>query len=56
MFVAPDGQRGTSSENRAVIEKFPAEGSDGLQVGCAVSSFRAKAVSEDASTAYSTAR
>ncbi|MFC9846824.1 MMPL family transporter [Streptomyces sp. NPDC060223] len=54
VFVAPDGQRVTSSENRAVIEKFVAEASDGSQVASAVSPFQANAVSEDASTAYST--
>ncbi|WP_405923723.1 MMPL family transporter [Streptomyces sp. NBC_00035] len=54
VFVAPDGQKVTSSENRAVIEKFVAEASDGSQVASAVSPFQAKAVSEDASTAYST--
>ncbi|MFD5628429.1 MMPL family transporter [Streptomyces sp. NPDC127072] len=54
VFVAPDGQKVTSSQNRAVIEKFVAEASDGSQVASAVSPFRAKAVSEDASTAYST--
>ncbi|WP_406355968.1 MMPL family transporter [Streptomyces sp. NBC_00658] len=54
VFVAPDGQKVTSSVNRAVIEKFVAEASDGSQVASAVSPFQAKAVSEDASTAYST--
>ncbi|WP_405906245.1 MMPL family transporter [Streptomyces sp. NBC_00828] len=54
VFVAPDGQKVTSSENRAVIEKFVAEASDGSQVASAVSPFQAKAVSEDASTGYST--
>lgn len=54
VFVAPAGQKVTSSENRAVIEKFVAEASDGSQVASAVSPFQAKAVSEDASTAYST--
>ncbi|MFI6333483.1 MMPL family transporter [Streptomyces sp. NPDC050535] len=54
VFVAPHGQKVTSSENRAVIEKFVAEASDGSQVASAVSPFQAKAVSEDASTAYST--
>jgi RND superfamily putative drug exporter len=54
VFVASEGEKVTSSENRAVIQKFVAEASDGSQVAGAVSPFQAKAVSEDASTAYST--
>ncbi|GGN72651.1 membrane protein [Streptomyces albiflavescens] len=54
VFVAPDGQKVTASDNRAVIEKFVSEAADGSQVASAVSPFRAKAVSKDASTAYAT--
>ncbi|MFF4351431.1 MMPL family transporter [Streptomyces sp. NPDC001530] len=54
VFVAPDGQKVTASENRAAIEKFVSEAADGSQVASAVSPFRAKAVSKDASTAYAT--
>ncbi|MCX4987905.1 MULTISPECIES: MMPL family transporter [unclassified Streptomyces] len=54
VFVAPDGEKVTTSGNRAVIEKFVSEASDGSQVASVVSPFRAQAVSEDASTAYAT--
>ncbi|MCT9075742.1 MMPL family transporter [Streptomyces fulvoviolaceus] len=54
VFVAPDGQKITSAAHRAVIEKFVSEAADGSQVSSAVDPFQAKAVSKDASTAYST--
>ncbi|MFC7260268.1 MMPL family transporter [Streptomyces lutosisoli] len=54
VFVAPDGQKVTASENKAAIEKFVSEAADGSQVAGAVSPFQAKAVSKDASTAYAT--
>lgn len=54
VFVAPDGQKVTASENKAAIEKFVSEAADGSQVASAVSPFQAKAVSKDASTAYAT--
>jgi RND superfamily putative drug exporter len=54
VFVAPDGQKVTATENRAAIEKFVTEAADGSQVASAVSPFQAKAVSKDASTAYAT--
>ncbi|MFC4117503.1 MMPL family transporter [Nonomuraea zeae] len=53
VFVAPDGQKVTDTDNRAVIEKLVAEASAGSsQVAGAVSPFRAGTVSQDASTAY----
>ncbi|MFJ1968301.1 MMPL family transporter [Streptomyces sp. NPDC087903] len=54
VFVAPDGEKVTAAGNRAAIEKLVDEASDGSQVAAAVDPFRAKAVSEDASTAYAT--
>jgi len=54
VFVAPNGEKVTATENRAAIEKLVTEAADGSQVASAVNPFAAKAVSEDASTAYST--
>ncbi|MGW5862898.1 MMPL family transporter [Streptomyces sp. NPDC055239] len=62
VFVAPDGQKITATENRAAVEKFVerfaeksgGEAADGSQVTQAVDPFKARAVSEDASTAYAT--
>ncbi|WP_406456988.1 MMPL family transporter [Streptomyces sp. NBC_01622] len=54
VFVAPNGEKVTATENRAAIEKLVTEAADGSQVASAVGPFAAKAVSEDASTAYST--
>jgi putative drug exporter of the RND superfamily len=54
VFVAPGGQKVTAAGNRAVIERFVSEAADGSQVSGAVDPFKAQAVSEDGSTAYST--
>ncbi|MET4927589.1 MMPL family transporter [Streptomyces sp. PSRA5] len=54
VFVAPDGQKITAADHRAVIDELVAEVGGGAQVDRAVSPFRADAVSEDASTAYAT--
>jgi RND superfamily putative drug exporter len=54
VFVAPNGEKVTATENRAAIEKLVTEAADGSQVASAVDPFAAKSVSEDASTAYST--
>ena len=54
VFVAPNGEKVTATENRAAIEKLVTEAADGSQVASAVDPFTAKAVSKDASTAYST--
>ncbi|WP_416965454.1 MMPL family transporter [Streptomyces sp. Agncl-13] len=54
VFVAPNGEKVTATENRAAIEKLVTEAADGSQVASAVDPFAAQAVSKDASTAYST--
>ncbi|MGX9886551.1 MMPL family transporter [Streptomyces sp. NPDC002276] len=54
VFVAPNGEKVTATENKAAIEKLVTEAADGSQVASAVDPFTAKAVSKDASTAYST--
>ncbi|WP_405824865.1 MMPL family transporter [Streptomyces sp. NBC_01390] len=54
VFVAPGGEKVTATENRAAIEKFVGEVADGTQVASAADPFQARAVSEDASTAYAT--
>ncbi|MFJ9633242.1 MMPL family transporter [Streptomyces sp. NPDC101175] len=54
VFVAPNGEKVTATDNRAAIEKLVTEAADGAQVASAVDPFTAKAVSADASTAYST--
>ncbi|GAA3871186.1 MMPL family transporter [Streptomyces lacrimifluminis] len=54
VFVAPDGEKVTATENRAVIETFVGEMADGSQVASTADPFQAQAVSEDASTAYAT--
>ncbi|MET7574989.1 MMPL family transporter [Streptomyces sp. NPDC005492] len=54
VFVAPNGEKVTATENRAAIEHLVTEAGDGSQVASAVDPFTARAVSKDASTAYST--
>ena len=54
VFVAPNGEKVTATENKAAIEKLVTAAADGAQVASAVDPFAAKAVSKDASTAYST--
>ncbi|TPQ22361.1 MMPL family transporter [Streptomyces sporangiiformans] len=54
VFVAPDGQKVTATENRAAIEKLVDEAADGSQVSGAVDPFQAKAVSKDGTIAYAT--
>jgi len=54
VFVAPNGEKVTATENRAAIEKLVTTAADGSQVASAVDPFTAQAVSKDASTAYST--
>ncbi|MET7478380.1 MMPL family transporter [Streptomyces sp. NPDC005648] len=54
VFVAPDGQKVTAAAHRSAIEKFVGEAADGSQVSSAVDPFKARAVSRDGSTAYST--
>ncbi|MEU0696791.1 MMPL family transporter [Streptomyces niveus] len=52
VFVAPDGEKVTATDTRAVIDAFVAETDKGSQVASAVSPFAADAVSKDGSTAY----
>ncbi|MEV0580181.1 MMPL family transporter [Streptomyces sp. NPDC050392] len=54
VFVAPDGQKITAADNRAVIDELVEEVGGGAQVDHAVSPFQGKAVSKDLSTAYAT--
>jgi RND superfamily putative drug exporter len=54
VFVAPNGEKVTATDNRAAIEKLVTEAADGSQVAAAVDPFQAKSVSKDASTAYAT--
>ncbi|MDH6625399.1 RND superfamily putative drug exporter [Streptomyces sp. LBL] len=54
VFVAPDGQKITASDNRAAVDELVDKVAAGSQVDRAVSPFKAKAVSKDATTAYAT--
>ncbi|MGW2824252.1 MMPL family transporter [Streptomyces sp. NPDC001443] len=54
VFVAPSGEKVTATQNKAAIEKLVDETADGSQVAGVVDPFEAKAVSNDASTAYAT--
>ncbi|MGC9538371.1 MMPL family transporter [Streptomyces sp. UG1] len=54
VFVAPGGQKVTAAENKKAVEAAVAELGDGSQVASVVDPFRAKAVSADGTTAYST--
>ncbi|NUP18941.1 MAG: MMPL family transporter [Streptomyces sp.] len=54
VFVAPEGQKVTASDNRAAVEKAVAELADGPQVDRVDDPFQSEAVSKDGSTAYAT--
>jgi RND superfamily putative drug exporter len=54
VFIAPNGEKVTATENRQAVEALVDEAADGSQVAAAVDPFQAKAVSEDGSTAYAT--
>ncbi|WP_405725215.1 MMPL family transporter [Streptomyces sp. NBC_00028] len=54
VFVAPAGEKVTAAANRAAIDAFVKDAAAEPEVSGAVSPFAAKAVSEDASTAYAT--
>ncbi|MGW6007914.1 MMPL family transporter [Streptomyces sp. NPDC055210] len=54
VFVAPTGEKITATQNKAAVESLVDEAADGSQVSSVVDPFRAKAVSEDATTAYAT--
>ncbi|WP_416973239.1 MMPL family transporter [Streptomyces sp. 4F14] len=52
VFVAPDGQKVTATENKKAIEEAVGSLKDGSQVAGVADPFTAKAVSEDGTTAY----
>ncbi|MET9382523.1 MMPL family transporter [Streptomyces sp. NPDC002928] len=52
VFVAPDGQKVTASDNRQVIEKTLSELTGDAQVASASDPFKTSGVSEDGTTAY----
>ncbi|AXG83039.1 MMPL family transporter [Streptomyces paludis] len=54
VFVAPDGQKVTASDTRAVIERAVTELADGPQVDSVDDPFQTDAVSKNGSTAYAT--
>ncbi|WP_369032155.1 MMPL family transporter [Streptomyces adonidis] len=54
VFVAPDGQKVTATENRKAVEEAVDALGDGTQVAGVADPFASKAVSKDASTAYAT--
>jgi RND superfamily putative drug exporter len=56
VFVTPEGQKVTAADNRAAIDAFVDQASEGGQVAGVVSPFQpgTQAVSKDASTAYAT--
>jgi RND superfamily putative drug exporter len=54
VFVAPNGEKITASGNRKAVEETVADLADGSQVASAVDPFRARAVSQDGTTAYAT--
>lgn len=54
VFIAPDGEKVTAEDNRAVIDELVSTAAEGSQVDSTVSPFKAGAVSKDASTAYAT--
>ena len=54
VFVAPDGQKVTAAGNRSAIEETVDQAAGSAQVASTVSPFQARAVSDDAATAYAT--
>ncbi|MER6344966.1 MMPL family transporter [Streptomyces sp. NPDC001595] len=54
VFVAPDGEKVTAAGHREAVERAVTELADGSQVAGAVDPYRAKAVSRDGRTAYTT--
>ncbi|MER6530882.1 MMPL family transporter [Streptomyces sp. NPDC001508] len=54
VFVAPDGQKITATDNKGAIEHTVSELADGAQVHSAIDPFTAHAVSKDGTTAYAT--
>jgi len=54
VFVAPNGEKVTATENKQAVEAAIAELGDGTQVASTVDPYESGAVSEDGSTAYTT--
>ncbi|MFL9655174.1 MMPL family transporter [Streptomyces sp. PB17] len=54
VFVSPNGEKVTASENKEAVEAAIAELADGTQVASTVDPYESGAVSEDGSTAYTT--
>ncbi|MEU1868625.1 MMPL family transporter [Streptomyces sp. NPDC019793] len=54
VFVSPNGEKVTATENKKAVEAAIAELGDGTQVASAVDPYESGAVSEDGSTAYTT--
>ncbi len=54
VFVSPNGEKVTASENKEAVEAAIAELGDGTQVASTVDPYESGAVSEDGSTAYTT--
>ncbi|GAA3790625.1 MMPL family transporter [Streptomyces phyllanthi] len=54
VFVAPDGQKVTATDNRQAIEEAVDSLADGSQVAGVADPFESQAVSKDGSTAYAT--
>ncbi|MEV7222927.1 MMPL family transporter [Streptomyces sp. NPDC093681] len=54
VFVAPNGEKVTATENKEAVEAAIAELGDGTQVASTVDPYESGAVSEDGSTAYTT--
>ncbi|MEU6555721.1 MMPL family transporter [Streptomyces sp. NPDC046915] len=54
VFVAPDGQKVTATDNKKAIERTVDELGDGSQVAGVADPFTSKAVSGDGTTAYAT--
>ncbi|MGW0711417.1 MMPL family transporter [Streptomyces sp. NPDC002643] len=54
VFVAPDGQKVTATDNRKAVEETMDSLASGAQVADVADPFESRAVSEDGSTAYAT--
>ncbi|WP_159107518.1 MMPL family transporter [Streptomyces rubrogriseus] len=54
VFVSPNGEKVTATENKEAVEAAIAELGDGTQVASTVDPYESGAVSEDGSTAYTT--
>ncbi|MFI1422670.1 MMPL family transporter [Streptomyces sp. NPDC020731] len=54
VFVSPNGEKVTATENKKAVEAAIAELRDGTQVASTVDPYESGAVSEDGSTAYTT--